>query len=624
MKAPVRPVALGPYEATASRTEDGSWILRNTDPLLEFPRRYTGSLVRWAHERPQATFLAQRDERGEWRRLSYATALQRVQALGIGLLARGLDRERPLMILSGNSIEHALLMLAALHVGVPVAPVSPAYSLLSSDAAGVRHAVELLTPGLVFADNGTAFARAVQLAVPIDTEVVLASGGLTDRSHTTFAQLLSAADTPNSPGLDDRVSQAHAAVDGDTVAKFLFTSGSTQRPKAVVNTHRMLCCNQQMLTQCYPFFAEEPPVLVDWMPWHHTAGGNNNFGLVLTHGGTLFIDEGTPTDKGMATTLRNLREISPTVYYTVPKGLDVLARAMRQDAVLRERFFSRLRLIFPAGAGLPPAVKDHVDTLALETTGARIAMTMGLGMTETSPCALSAHLADWEAGVIGLPVPGADVKLAPCGDKLEVRYRGPHVTPGYWRQPELSAQAFDADGFFRSGDAALFVDEAAPQRGLRYDGRIAEDFKLSSGTWVNVAALRARVMSAGAPHVQDVVLTGHDRDEIGALLFLWPQARSLATSLPETATMADVVVDPDVRGWAARLLATLATGKGSSQRIARALLQADPPSVSQGEVTDKGSLNQRAVLGRRAEGVDLLHAHPLDPRVIQPMSGPGP
>jgi feruloyl-CoA synthase len=623
MTTPVRAVALGPYAATASRAEDGSWLLRNTDPLLEFPRRYTESLVRWAQERPQATFLAQRDERGEWRRLSYAAALQRVQALGISLVERGLDRERPLMILSGNTIEHALLMLAALHVGVPVAPVSPAYSLLSPDAAGVRHAVDLLTPGLVFADNGAAFARAVKLAVPVDTEVVLASGELTDRAYTTFAQLQSDAGTSKAPESRARAARAHAAIDGDTIAKFLFTSGSTQRPKAVVNTHRMLCCNQQMLSQCYPFFGEQAPVLVDWMPWHHTAGGNNNFGLVLTHGGTLFIDEGTPTDKGMAATLRNLREISPTAYYTVPKGLDLLAREMRRDAVLRESFFSRLRLIFPAGAGLPQAVKDQVDAMALETTGTRIAMTMGLGMTETSPCALSAHLLEWASGLIGLPVPGAEVRLAPCGGKMEVRYRGPHVTPGYWRQPELSEQAFDADGFFCSGDAARFVDDAAPERGLRYDGRIAEDFKLSSGTWVNVAALRASLLSAGAPHVQDVVLTGHDRDEVGALLFLWPQVRSLAPTLPETATMADVVVEPDVRAWTARLLRTLASGKGSSQRIARAVLQVDPPSIADGEVTDKGSLNQRAVLRRRSELVDVLHAHPHDARVIHAMSEPG-
>jgi feruloyl-CoA synthase len=622
MKSPVRPVALGRYEATASRAADGSWLLRSADPLREFPKRYTESLVRWACERPHATFLAQRDDCGGWRRLSYATALQQVEAIGISLVERGLDHERPVMILSGNTIEHALLMLAALHVGVPVAPLSPAYSLLSSDVAGVRHAVDLLTPGLVFADSGAEFAQAVRRAVPIDTEVVLNSGELTDRWHTTFGELLGDVESSRERQWHHQAASAHAAVDGDTIAKFMFTSGSTQRPKAVVNTHRMLCCNQQMLTQCYPFFAEEPPVLVDWMPWHHTAGGNNNFGLVLTHGGTLFIDEGTPTERGMAATLRNLREISPTTYYTVPKGLDVLAREMRQDPALRQSFFSRLRLIFPAGAGLPAAVKEQVDALAVEELGARVAMTMGLGMTETSPCALSAHLAEWEPGLVGVPVPGAEVRLARCGDKMEVRYRGPHVTPGYWRQPELTEQAFDEDGFFRSGDAVRFLDDDSPEWGMRFDGRIAEDFKLSSGTWVNVAALRARVMSLGAPYLQDVVFTGHDRDDIGALLFLWPHARSLATSLPESASLSDTVLDTDVRAWAARLLRMLARGKGSSQRVARALLQAEPPSLSQGELTDKGSINQRAVLARRSAMVNALYLSPLDPLVILPMPEP--
>ena len=602
----------GPYGAAATPLAGGGWVLRSTDPLRAWPRRCTESLARWARERPAKTFIAQRDAAGGWREVDYATAWSRVTHIAQALVERGLGAERPLVILSGSGIEHALLMLAALHVGVPAAPVSPAWSLLDPGAAKLRHALALLTPGLVYADDAAAFDRAIGLAVPHATEVVALRGALSARSHTGFDALERTAPSA-------AVARAHDAVDGDTIAKFLFTSGSTLLPKAVINTHRMLCSNQQMVAQCFAFFADEPPVLVDWMPWHHTAGGNNNFGIVLTHGGTLYIDEGKPTADGMEATLHNLREVAPTVYYTVPKGLDVLAQAMRRDDALRQRFFSRLRLLFPAGAGLPQTVKDDIDAMAVQTIGRRVPMTMGLGMTETAPSALSAHVADWYAGLVGLPVPGVELKLVPAVGKLEVRYRGPNVTPGYWRQPELTRDAFDDEGFFRSGDAVRCVAAEQPAAGLLFDGRIAEDYKLASGTWVNVASLRARVMAAGAPHVQDVVFAGQDRDSIGALVFLWPTAAALSGTLPAGASMAEVVSDPDVNAWAQRWLDRLASeATGTSQRIACAVLEAEPPSAPHGELTDKGSVNQRAVLTRRDASVQNLYAPVPGPRVLRP------
>ena len=606
-----REVGLGPYQARITPLAAGGWLLENAQALGAYPQRYTGALMHWAKERPDGVFLAERDASGAWRTLSFASALEQVLRLSAALVARGLGPERPLAILSGNGIEHALLALAAMHVGVPVAPVSPAYALLDHSGARLRHVMELLTPGLVFADDGASFGPAISRAVPATTEVALLRSEAEGRSSTRFAELLR---TPLTPAVDT----AHAAVHAATVAKFIFTSGSTNLPKAVVNTHGMLCSNLQMHNQCYPFMVDEPPVLVDWLPWHHTAGGNVVFGLALVNGGTLYIDHGKPTDAGLRETLRNLREVSPTVYFTVPKGLESLAHAMQGDAVLRDSFFRRLRLIFPAGAALPRNVQDAVQDLAVASVGQRIAMTTGLGMTETAPFALTAHVADWQAGMIGIPAPGLQVKLAPVADRFEVRYRGPNVTPGYWRAPEVSAQAFDEEGFFRSGDAARFADEAKPALGLRFDGRTSEDFKLMSGTWVQVGARRHAVVEAGAPYVQDAVITGHGRDELGLLVFLWPRAAELSAALKPGASLAELAADPAVRAWMQALLTRLAAeAKGSSARFTRALLLDAPPSMALGEITDKGSINQRAVLQHRAAWVEALYAETPDARVLR-------
>jgi feruloyl-CoA synthase len=608
-EAPYREVAFGAYETRITTGADGSVRLVSPEALKPHPQRFTEHLLRWAAERSEQPFLARRALAGTpgraWRVLSYAHTLARVRPLAQALLDRGLSAQRPLVVLSGNDLDHALLMLAAMHVGVPVAPVSPSYSLLDPAAERVAHAVRLLTPGLVFASDAAAYANAIERALPHDVPLLFARGALPGRESLSFEALLCTAPTAE-------VEAAHARVDGDTVAKFLFTSGSTQAPKAVINTHRMLCANQQMYAQCYPFLEQEPPVLVDWLPWHHTAGGNSNFGLVLRNGGTMYIDEGKPTEDGIAETVANLREVSPTAIYTVPKGLEMLAQRMEGDAPLRDAVFHRLRLIFAAGAAMPQSVIERIDALALQSIGCRVPMTMGLGMTETAPFAISHHRPGWQQGVIGLPAPGLELKLAPLGDKREVRYRGPSVTPGYWRRDDLRAEAFDEEGFLRSGDAAEFIDPAQPQRGLRFDGRIAEDFKLVSGTWVNVAALRARAMASALPHVHDVVVTGDGRDSVGLLVFLAPAAAQLARE--SGAPLAD---DLGVRAWAQRWLAALAAGgTGSSNRIVRAMLMAQPPSAALGELTDKGSLNQRAVLKLRADLVEALYADDGDARVL--------
>lgn len=584
-------------------------MLRSLEPLGEFPPRFTEYLARWAHERPDTVLLAQRASDDGWRTLTYSAAFEQVRRISHALLERGLSAERPLMILSGNSIEHALLTLAAMHVGVPVAPVSPAYSLIDPEASRVRQAVGLLTPGLVYAEDAARFERAVAQAVPADTEVLALNGGFSFRVHTDFPALMTGGIT----GVD----RAHQAVTADTIAKFLFTSGSTCMPKAVINTHRMLSCNQRMYAQCYPFLRDEPPVLVDWLPWHHTAGGNANMGTVLANGGTLYIDAGKPTEAGIAQTVANLRDIAPTIYYTVPRGLEMLVERMRADEPLRERFFSRLRLIFPAGAALSRPVQDAVEAMSLQVSGSKVPITMGLGMTETAPFAISAHLPEWKAGVIGLPAPGVQVKLAPVADKLEVRYRGPSITPGYWRQPELTREAFDEEGYFRSGDAARFIDDAHPEQGLLFDGRLIEDFKLSSGTWVNVGAMRAAVLAAGMPYLHDVVFVGHDRDELGMMVFLSGAASGLCRSVGREPAYEEIAADAGVRAWLHQLLDRLAArAGGSSQRIVRALILDRPPAVSAGEITDKGTINQRAVIQCRQAAVERLYAPVTDPRVV--------
>jgi feruloyl-CoA synthase len=608
--APLRPVRLGAPGAVLDKRADGTIHIRAAQSLGGYHGKLSEPLDHWAKTAPDRLFLAQRDAQDQWRKRSYAETLADARRIGAALLRRGLSAERPLVVLSGNDIEHALLALGATYVGIPYAPISPAYSLMSSDFGKLRSIINLLTPGLVYATDGGPFARAIYETVPDEIELVVARNPLGDRKTTMFAELLGADDASG-------VAAAHRAVSPDTIAKFLFTSGSTGNPKAVINTHRMLCANQAMLGSGFAFVKDEPPVVVDWLPWSHTFGSNHNFNMVLTNGGSLYIDDGNPTPPGVPKTARNLREIAPTIYFNVPKGYEALISHFRADDALRKNFFSKLKVLFYAGAGLNQTTWEQLTQLAIETTGERIIFLSSLGSTETAPLALACSWDFDRPGNIGLPAPGVELKLVPNEGKLEARLRGPHITPGYWRQDQLTREAFDEEGFYKLGDALKFVDPNDPSKGLLFDGRIAEDFKLSTGTWVSVGPLRARFIDHFAPYVRDVVFAGGDRDYLAALIFPDIEAcRKLATLGPD-ASLSDIITAPPVRAKFADLLTKLAAlSPGSSTRVSRAMLMAEPPSLDKGEVTDKGSFNQRAVLRNRATMVDELYAVPLSSRVI--------
>jgi feruloyl-CoA synthase len=597
------------FSADAQARADGSLLLTPRAPLGPYPARFTDAIEQWAAATPRQTMVARRDAQGVWQRVSYGDALIRVRRLAAGLSTVPLSVERPLLILSGNSIEHLLLGLAAMYVGVPFCPVSPAYSQASSDLGKLRYVIELLTPGLVAAFGAGPFARAIDTVVPPSTPVLIDSQQISGRDVLTLAALEAADAALAEP--------QHAATSADTIAKFLLTSGSTGQPKAVVTTHRMICSNQAMLRHAFPFVADEPPVLVDWLPWNHTFGGSHNVGLALCNGGTLYIDDGRPTPGGFAQTLQNLREIAPTIYFNVPSGFDLLVRQLDQDAPLRDHFFSRLNACFYAGAGLSQPTWEALEALSLKARGQRVPILSGLGVTETSPSVTFTTPEANQAGIIGLPGPGNVVKLAPVSGKLELRVKGPHVMPGYWRRPELNAQAFDEEGYYRLGDAVRLIDAADPRRGLVFDGRIAEDFKLSTGTWVSVGPLRAALLAALAPLAFDVVITGLNRDFLGLLIFPAMSACAAFLKLPPGANPEEVTQAPLlVREIAERLDAHGRANPASSTRIERAVLLAVPPALDRGEITDKGSINQRAVLQHREHLVTELYREQTAPHVI--------
>ena len=609
---PLRPISFGDPTVSVDRRADGTIYFRPDRPLAAVPVRLTDSLRYWAAVAPDRLFLAERDPDGGWRKITYAELLALSRHVASSLLARGLSAERPVVILSGNSIDHALISFGALYAGVPFCPVSPAYSLISKDYGKLAYLMKLLTPGLVFVDDADQFAAALQAEVSDDVEIVVSRGELSGRAVTKLGDLLA---TPLHPGLD----AAHEAIGPDSIAKFLLTSGSTGNPKAVVNTQRMLCVNQVMIRETMTFLKEEPPVIVDWLPWNHTFGGNHNLGLVLFNGGSMYLDAGKPMPGGIEETVRNLREISPTVYFNVPKGYESLLPYLRDDAHLRHMFFHRLQAMFFSGAAMSPFVWNSLDELSVRESGFRVPMLTGLGATETAPLCLLATPRTSRSGHIGLPVLGNEVKLVPGNGKLELRAKGPNVTPGYWREPQLTEAAFDEEGFYKFGDAAKPADAADLAAGLDFDGRIAEDFKLASGTWVSVGPLRARFIAACAPLVRDVVLAGINRDEIAALVVLDLDGCRLINPALPSSDIAACARDEQVRNaFQQKFAAFQLEATGSSTKVTRALLLDMPLSIDRGEVTDKGSINQRAVLDHRSELVERLYTLSLAADVITP------
>jgi feruloyl-CoA synthase len=598
---PLRAISFGDPAVTIERRDDGTIYLRPKLALGDYPVRLTDRLHYWAGLEPNRIFMAERAA-GGWRQITYAQLLDSSRRIASALLARNLSAERPIVILSGNSIDHALVAFGALYAGIPFCPVSPAYSLVSRDYGKLGFLMKLLTPGLVFAEDASKFADALRGNIPEETEIVVSHGTVPGRDVTMLGDLRA---SPEHPRLD----AAHDAIGPDTIAKFLLTSGSTGNPKAVINTQRMICANQVMLRETLAFLKDEPPVIVDWLPWNHTFGGNHNVGLTLFNGGSMYLDEGKPMPGGIEETVRNLREISPTVYFNVPKGYESLLPYLRDDAALRAKFFHRLHAMFFSGAALSPYVWNSLDELAVQETGFRVPMLTGLGATETAPFFMSVRPATSRSGHVGLPVSGNDAKLIPNNGKLEVRARGPNVTPGYWRQPELTAAAFDEEGFYKFGDALKPVDPDDFSAGFDFDGRIAEDFKLASGTWVSVGPLRARFVAACAPMVRDVVIAGINRDEVSALVILDLDGCRLVNPALPPDNLAAAASDSTIRdALRERLVKFLATSTGSSTRITRAVLIATPLSIDRGEVTDKGSINQRAVLDHRAGLIDELYS----------------
>lgn len=596
-----RPIFSTP-EISHERRPDGSVILRSARKLGPIPASVGVLLERWAADAPDRILLAERDATGAWRTLTYGEASRAVNAIAQSLLDRRLAAGRAVMVLAENGIDHALIALGAMHVGIPVAPVSTAYARMSQDFGKLKYIFDLLQPGLIYIDEADRYGKALETIGADKVEIIASRGSLPGCRVTSFSSLL---DVRPSPEVD----AAFARVGPDTLGKILFTSGSTGMPKGVLNTQRMMCANQESAAAAWSFLENHPPVLVDWLPWNHTFGGNHNFNMVLRNGGTMYIDEGKPVPALIGKSVANLREVSPTFYLNVPRGFAALLDVMDQDAELQKKFFARLDMLFYAAAALPQTLWDRLEKLSMRAIGRRVPFISSWGLTETAPAVTMVHFPIERSGNIGVPSPGTEVRLVPDNDKLEMRVKGPNVTPGYFKAPEQTAKAFDEDGWFRTGDAARFADPANPAAGLLFDGRTAENFKLSTGTWVNVGMLRPAVIAAGTPAIEDAVITGHDRDEIGVLMFPSLQGlKSLCGHLGADAKLDALIADPAVKqALVEGLRRHNLAAQGSSARIARCLFLTEPPSIDAGEITDKGYLNQRAVLTRRAALVERLH-----------------
>lgn len=591
----------GPTKTHKKQLKNAVVHFKNEQSLADFPTKITDKLEHWAKTKPEHTFIGRRNlVTKDWEKLSYAETLEKVRSIAQYLINLEFSLDETVVILSENSLEHALLVLSSVHIGITYTPISPPYSLVSDDFGKLKHCLELMTPKVIFAQSGSVYQKALELAKTLFPEAIIITADGENGVH--FQEMLHTKPTTD-------VETVAAKVNADTIAKVLFTSGSTGLPKGVMNHQGMWCANLQQITQVFPFMQQQPPVFIDWLPWNHTFGSNHNFGLALYNGGTILIDDGKPTAKGIEETVQNLREISPTAYFNVPKGFEMLIPYLEKEPTLRENFFKNLNILFYAGASLAQPVWNRLEDLAVETIGVKIPIITGLGCTESGPSAMFANWGGAFSGLLGVPVAGMDVKLVPDGDKVEARYKAPNVTKGYWRNPEATAAAFDEEGYYKTGDAVKFLDENNPDRGLVFDGRIAEDFKLSTGTWVNVGVLKAKVISTGSPIIQDVVLAGLDKEYIGAILFLNVDAcrklANLSLEISNKEAYLNVEVGKFINNW---LVEFNKTSTGSSTVIKKYVIALEPPSIDLGEITDKGSLNQRAVLKHRVDLVNKMYS----------------
>lgn len=589
----------GPNLTKKTILNDGSILLELEQPLFDYPEKITDRLRFWNKKIPKETFISQKNKDGIWQKISYSEMLEKVKNVAQFLLNQDFKKGETIVILSENSIEHAILALAALYAGIPYSPISQAYSLFSDDFGKLKHCLALMTPKLIFAQDGKVYGMALSLSKTMYPEAKIVT--VENDFELNFKQLINTKST-------NEVEKNFDSVKSDNVAKILFTSGSTGLPKGVINTHKMWCANLQQITQMFPFMENEPPTFIDWLPWNHTFGGNHNFGLALYNGGTLYIDEGKPTVKGIENTIQNLREISPTIYFNVPKGFEMLIPYLEKEPDLRQNFFKNLHFIFYAGASLAQPIWNRLEELSIETTGRKIPIITGLGCTESGP---SAMFANWEgsfSGLLGVPVAGMQIKLVQDGDKMEARYKAPNVTTGYWRDEKATQNAFDEEGFYKTGDAVKFLDENNPNKGLVFDGRIAEDFKLSSGTWVNVGILKVKVIEAGSPIIQDVVIAGLDKEYVSAILFLNVEACRKLTNHSIEISYQIVFEHLNIQNFITELLEKLGkNATGSATKVVKAIIAYEPPSIDLGEITDKGSLNQRAILKHRADLVESMY-----------------